>query len=143
MNLVKRLSHIWGNMWDRDRCAPWRPRCRLVSISPLPGSRRQLRRCGYYHGFCKNFASVVAPLTALTSPSKSFVWTDMCQDSFDAAKALHCNAPVLAAPDFTRPFKVEVDASAHGAGAVIVQEALALCRSPQSRWFCPTVLCRC
>lgn len=29
---------------------------------------------------------------------------------------------MLAAPDFTRPFKIEVDASMYGAGAMLIQE---------------------
>lgn len=37
-------------------------------------------------------------------------------------KQLLCHAPVLVPPDFTRPFKLEVDASAVGAGAVLMQE---------------------
>ena len=39
-----------------------------------------------------------------------------------SAKALLSNTPVLAAPDLTRPFRLEVDASAGGAGAVLLQE---------------------
>ena len=35
-----------------------------------------------------------------------------CQCAFEAAKSLLCSAPVLAAPDFSRPFQLEVDASA-------------------------------
>ncbi|KAI3368074.1 hypothetical protein L3Q82_026895 [Scortum barcoo] len=70
----------------------------------------------------RNFASVVAPLTSLVSPNRQFVWTVACQDSFHSAKALLCNAPILVAPDFARPFKIEVDASAYGAGAVLLQE---------------------
>ncbi|XP_039872749.1 uncharacterized protein LOC120724566 [Simochromis diagramma] len=44
------------------------------------------------------------------------------QEAFDSAKALLCSAPVLGAPDFTRAFKLEVDASAYGAGAILLQE---------------------
>ena len=93
---------------------------------PVPETWRQLRHflgmCGYYRGFCRNFAGVVAPLTTLVSPYSQFAWSSECQESFDAAKALLCSTPVLSAPDFARPFKMEVDASAHGAGAVLLQE---------------------
>ncbi|XP_029980233.1 scavenger receptor cysteine-rich type 1 protein M130-like, partial [Sphaeramia orbicularis] len=44
------------------------------------------------------------------------------QEAFESVKALLCSAPVLAAPDFSWPFKLEVDASAFGAGAVLLQE---------------------
>ena len=33
-----------------------------------------------------------------------------------------CSAPVLAAPNFSTPFKLEVDASDSGAGAVLLQD---------------------
>ncbi|KAL7854279.1 hypothetical protein AOLI_G00211230 [Acnodon oligacanthus] len=45
-----------------------------------------------------------------------------CQHAFDNVKALLYSTPVLAAPDFSKPFKLEVDASAVGAGAVSLQE---------------------
>ncbi len=41
---------------------------------------------------------------------------------FKAAKDLLCHAPVLSAPNFDLPFKLQVDASATGAGAVLLQE---------------------
>lgn len=77
---------------------------------------------GYYRRFYKNLSSVAAPLTALTSPSKPFVWSPECQQSFESLTGiLFCN-PVLPAPDFSLPFKLEVDTSAVGAGAVLLQE---------------------
>ncbi|KAF7661623.1 hypothetical protein LDENG_00257510 [Lucifuga dentata] len=78
--------------------------------------------CGYYRSFCKKFSDVVAPLTSLVSPLKKFVWSPSCQTAFDSAKALLCSAPVLVAPDYARSFKLEVDASACEAGAVLLQE---------------------
>lgn len=93
---------------------------------PMPTTRRELRRflgmVGYYRCFCKNFSSVVAPLTKLRSPKVEFCWTDDCHQAFHSAKSLLCSAPVLSAPDVSRAFQLEVDASAVGAGAVLLQE---------------------
>ncbi len=50
------------------------------------------------------------------------MWSSECQQAFESAKSLLCHSPVLAAPDLSRPFKLEVDASAVRAGAVLVQE---------------------
>ena len=93
---------------------------------PVPTSRRSLRRflgmSSYYRAFCKNFADVVAPLTSLTSTKVPYVWSSACNHAFQCCKALLCSTPVLAAPDFKLPFKLEVDASDSGAGAVLLQE---------------------
>lgn len=97
-----------------------------ITTFPVPTTRRELRRflgmAGYYRGFCRNFSSVAAPLTSLLSPLVTFAWSTDCQHAFNCVKALLCGTPVLAAPDFEKPFKIEVDASTVGAGAVLVQE---------------------
>ena len=91
-----------------------------------PQTRHELRRflgmAGYYRPFCRNFSDVVASLTSLVSPKVPFEWTEGCQFAFEGVKALLCSSPVLAAPNFEHPFKLEVDASALGAGAVLLQE---------------------
>lgn len=74
---------------------------------------------GYYGRFCKNFSSVAAPLTALTSPSMPFIWSSECQQSFENLKGILCCYPVLFAPYFSLPFKLEVDVNVVGAGAVL------------------------
>ncbi len=77
---------------------------------------------GYYRSFCKNSSVVVKPLTDLLRKDINFKWNDNCQCAFNSLKSLLCSSPVLAAPDFSRPFKLEVDASGNGAGAVLLQE---------------------
>ncbi len=77
---------------------------------------------GYYRSFCRNFSTIAHPLTSLLSPSCSFIWSEECQYAFEAIKNLLCSAPVLAAPDNSLPYKLDVDASAVGAGAVLLQE---------------------
>lgn len=93
---------------------------------PGPKSKRELRRflgmAGYYRSFCKNFADVAKPLTDNLRKAVTFNWNSKCEPAFECLKNLLCNAPVLTAPDFSRPFKLEVDASGTGAGAVLLQE---------------------
>lgn len=45
-----------------------------------------------------------------------------CEHAFNAAKDLLCSTPILKAPQFDAPFKLQIDASATGAGAVLLQE---------------------
>lgn len=60
-------------------------------------------------------------LTDLSS-KRPFEWSQQCQCAFDNAKSLLANAPVLVAANSERPFLLAVDASAYGAGAVLLQE---------------------
>ena len=95
-----------GKQVGQGQVRPLSAKIQSILEFPVPETRQQLRRflgmCGYYHGFCKNFASVVSPLTSLVSPSRQFLWTVECQASFDSAKDLLCSAPVLAAPDLVQ-----------------------------------------
>lgn len=90
----------------------------VICDFPVPENCRELRIflgiVGYYRGFCKNFATVVAPLTHLLSPKVSFQWSVKCQEAFDNAKALLASAPILLAPNFD----LAADTSKSGAGAV-------------------------
>ena len=45
----------------------------------------------------------------------------VCQNAFKKLKTHLCSAPVLAYPDFTKPFLLDIDASDTGIGAVFSQ----------------------
>nr|XP_054775109.1 uncharacterized protein LOC129283299 [Lytechinus pictus] len=77
---------------------------------------------GFYRKFVPNYSSVVSPLTNLLKAKVKYVWSDECQRSFEKLKAILVNEPVLAAPNFTKPFKVAIDACDVGVGAVLLQE---------------------
>lgn len=65
---------------------------------------------------------MVAPLTNLLKKATPFDWSSHCHVEFECVKSLLCSAPVLSAPVFHKPFKIQVDASEVGAGAVLLQE---------------------
>ena len=66
-------------------------------------------------------------LKTLDSSASTFVpfahrWSAECQEYFEELKKQLTSGRVLAYPDFSRPFVVEVDASYQGLGAVISQD---------------------
>lgn len=79
-------------------------------------------KAGFYRVFCRRISDVVAPLISLANPETPFQWSERCQFAFETSKALLCSGPVLAAPNFGRPVKLEVDARAFSVGTVLLQE---------------------
>ena len=69
-----------------------------------------------------SFSVIVEPMTTLLRKNQLFVWSDDCQVAFQKIKGISMCKPVLMAPDFDKPFKLVIDASDIGAGAVLIQE---------------------
>ena len=115
-----------GHLVGQGQVKPLEAKVNAISEFPVPKCKRQLMRfpgmAGYYRKFCKNFSGIAEPLTNLLKKSTKFKWNDKCQDAFDRLKAILKSAPVLLAPDFDKCFKLAVDASDVGIGAVLLQE---------------------
>ena len=83
---------------------------------------------GHYRRFIKGFANIAAPLYDLTSgenkdkKSKHLDLPLEAREAFDRLKAACLQAPILAFPDFGKPFLLEMDASGKGLGAVLSQK---------------------
>lgn len=97
-----------------------------VTNYPVPTNVKQVRRflgmAGWYRRFVHNFASITTPLTNLLKKNKNFTWNDEAQKSFDTLKQVLCSAPVLASPNYEKPFIIQCDASKLGVGAVLAQK---------------------
>ena len=81
----------------------------------------------HYRHFIKGFANIAAPLYDLTSgenkdKSEHLDLPQEAREAFDHLKAACLQAPILAFPDFGKPFVLETDASGKGLGAVLLQK---------------------
>ena len=83
---------------------------------------------GHYRCFIKGFAKIAAPLYDLTSgenKDKKSEHVDLSPEAWEAferLKAACLQAPILAFPDFNKPFLLETDASGRGLRAVLSQK---------------------
>lgn len=97
---------------------------KAVSEWPVPKNLKMLRGflglAGYYRRYVERFGIKARPLTALTK-KEGFCWNEEVQLDLDELKTSLCNAPVLALPQFDKPFVVETDACGNGIGAVLMQ----------------------
>lgn len=88
-----------GKVVGQGQVWPVMAKVTAVSQFPLLTTKKELMRflglVGYYRCFCRNFSSVVAPLTDLLKSKVKFIWSESCQQAFDGVKALLCFVQLL------------------------------------------------
>lgn len=121
---AKAIVTYLGKVVGQGQVRPVQAKIMAVQQFPPPTTKKELMCFLGMVGrsFCKNFSSVVAPLNDLLKAKVKYTWSSRCQEVFESVKALLCSAPVLAAPRLDQPFKLHIDASNVGAGAVLLQE---------------------
>ena len=100
---------------------------KAVADWTIPTYRKRLQQflgfANFYRRFIRNYSTVAAPRTALTSPRLTFQWSSAAEEAFSELKTRFSSAPILAFPDPERQFMVEVDTSDSGVGAVLSQRS--------------------
>jgi len=93
-----------GHVISRQGIRPDPSKTEKVRNYPHPvdttGVRRFLGLASYYRRFIPGFATVAAPLHALTKKNVTFQWSAECEEAFVQLKELLTSAPVLVYPKF-------------------------------------------
>ena len=76
---------------------------------------------GYYRRFIKGYSTITSPLTELFEKD-AFSWSMTAEQAFHNLKTVLSSAPVLALPDFQKPFLLKTDASWSAIGAGLSQD---------------------
>ena len=133
-----------GHLLSKDGIFPNPEKVSMVKDWPIPKSAEEVHSflglASYYRGFIPQFAKWASPLHDLIWPIATtkkcarvklpplahnlppFEWTTSHLESFNKLKDALTSAPILAYPDYSKPFILETDASLKGLGTVLTQE---------------------
>ena len=120
---VSYLGHIIGN----GEIKPHLDKLEAVSNFPQPQTKKEVRSflglTGYYRKFIRNYEAIARPLIDLTKKKEAnrVIWNSQCETAFANLKSYLSSEPVLKAPDFSKHFFLQTDASKMGVGAVLSQ----------------------
>ena len=120
---VNYLGHIVG----RNGIRPDPQKIQVVQNWPQPRTVHEVRSflglCNFFRRFIKDYSTKAAGLNRLLQKD-GCKWNTAAQQSFEGLKKALVNAPVMAVPDFDKPYELEVwtDASDSAVGAVLMQD---------------------
>ena len=115
-----------GYLISRDGIQPMPDKVEAIRNMAPPKTRRQLQKfigmVNFYTDMWRGHSNALAPLTALTSNTAKWQWTEQHQQAFERLKTIITKDVLLRFPDFAKPFDIYTDASDHQLGAVITQD---------------------
>ena len=92
---------------------------------PHPTTRTEVKAflgtTGFYRQFIPDFATISAPLAALSAGVDRFTWSEHHNLAFELLRVSLSTKPVLALPILSQPFQIYTDASSVGIGGVVTQ----------------------
>ena len=129
--IAKQSIEYLGHVISSTRITPLPEKIKSILLLPEPKTLAQANKfigsLSWYRKFIPQFASVAAPIHAVTNLSKAnrskFKWGDEQAQSFNNLKHLLTSSPLfLNFPDDSLPLLLSTDASIVGIGGILYQE---------------------
>ena len=102
-----------------------RSKVEVITKLPEPKCLKDIRsflgHAGFYRRFIQGFSKISRPLTNLLGKDVPFKFDEECLQAWEELKRRLVSAPIISAPDWTRPFEIMCDASDYAIGAVLEQ----------------------
>jgi hypothetical protein len=92
----------------------------MISPTSVTQVRSFLEVAGYYRRFILNFSKIAKPITKLLKKGTKYVYSEDCDDAFEALKKLLTISPLVVQPDISKSFDVYCDASGTRLGCVLM-----------------------
>ena len=97
-----------------------------VAEWPTPSNKKEVQSflgfTNFYWRFIEGFSHIAQPLFDLTKADSMFKWSSEERLVFDTLRDRITSMPILALPDNSRPYRVEVDSLDFATGAVLSQQ---------------------
>ena len=123
--LKKHIQYL-GHIISGDGIKPVPEKLSSIQQMPRHYTPKEVKQflglVGYYRKFIPRYADIARPLNALTRKNTEFVWTDICQKSFDLLKLMISEEPILVYPDPSKPYVLFMDTSKYAWSCILTQE---------------------
>ena len=97
----------------------------VIAKLPIPKCVKDIHsflgHAGFYRRFIKDFSKNARPLTSLLAKDVPFIFDDECLNAWEKLKMKLISAPIISAPDWSKPFEIMCDAFDFTIGAVLGQ----------------------
>ena len=114
---------------SKEGMRPSKDNVHAIEEFPMPETFTQVRAfcglAGHYRQFIKGFANIACPLYDVLGKETKTGPVQLPPEAREVVRTLKENiltSPLLALPDFAKPFLLEMDASKEGLGAVLSQK---------------------
>jgi hypothetical protein len=130
-DFFQKQIHYLGHVLSEEGVAIDPDKIMSIMEWPTPKDVSNIRSfmglTGYYRRFIKDFSKIGCPITALQKKGTKFMWTQKCEERFQAMKHLLTHTPVLKIADPQADFLVCTDACKEGLGGILMQEGKVIC----------------